>query len=287
MKWPMLVVIGLACLLQAYGAPAAQVKNEPVDEKLIRALIADLGHDSFDQREASQKQLLAIGVPALELLKKAVKESADAELRQRATRLLDEIEVTTKKFSFVNLQAKANAKLAGGFGSGFLDLADLPSGLQTLQKVRFKIAEGLVQLGRKDPPLKEPRPDRVDGIKVDMAFAKLHILHGTVGGGLAPEQFVPEDTKIAEFKVHYDGGASETIPVVYGKDLRDWYNHDNSKEVTRGKLAWVGGPNNLRLYLTTWQNPQPTKRVVSIDYMKTSDAPAAAPFCVAMTAEEN
>jgi hypothetical protein len=161
----------------------------------------------------------------------------------------------------------------------------MPKGVQTLENVRFKVAEGLIQLGRTQPPLKEPRPDRVDGIKVGKAFAKLHVLHGTLGGGV-PEQFIAEDTKIGAYKVHYEGGPTEIIPIVYGKDLRDWYNHDKSKDVARGKLAWVGGPGNVRLYLTTWSNPQPTKRVVSIDYAKAGDAPAAALFCVAITLEE-
>jgi hypothetical protein len=127
------------------------------------------------------------------------KSSAAPRFRESCSGLSRLEQATTRKFSYVDLQAKANAKPAGSFGSGFLNLADLLSGVQTLQKVRFKIGEGLVQLGRKDPPLKEARPDRVDGIKVGMAFAKLHILHGTVGGGQPPSQFVPEDTKIAEY----------------------------------------------------------------------------------------
>jgi hypothetical protein len=287
MKWHLLVVVGLTCVLGAYGAAAphvAQVKKEAVDEKMIRALIADLGHADFDNRETAQKQLAAIGLPALELLKKAVKESPDAELRQRATSLVEDIEFTTKKFAYVDLEPKANAKLAGSFGNGTYHLGALPSGVQTLQKVNFKIAEGLVQLGRSKPALKEPRPDRVDGIQVGMALTRLHILHGTVGGSPA-DQLVADDTKIAEYKVQYEDGATETIAVVYGKDLRDWRNNDNAKGVTRGKLAWEGGPNRLRLYLTTWENPHPAKRVASIDYMKVGDSPSA-PFCVAITLEE-
>ena len=34
-----------------------------------------------------------------------------------------------------------------------------------------------------------------------------------------------------------------------------------------------------------WENPHPTKKVVSIDYVKVGDTPAG-PFCVAMTLEE-
>ena len=59
----------------------------------------------------------------------------------------------------------------------------------------------------------------------------------------------------------------------------------------RGKVAWEGENEDskslnakIRLYLTSWKNPQPKKRVVSIDYISTMTT-AAAPFCVAMTAE--
>ena len=40
----------------------------------------------------------------------------------------------------------------------------------------------------------------------------------------------------------------------------------------------------LRLYLTMWENPQPDKKVISIDYVSTNTT--AGPFCVAMTVEE-
>jgi hypothetical protein len=37
--------------------------------------------------------------------------------------------------------------------------------------------------------------------------------------------------------------------------------------------------------MTTWKNPEPARKVVSIDFASTN-ADKAAPFCVAMTAEE-
>src|SRR5262249_6953502 len=40
----------------------------------------------------------------------------------------------------------------------------------------------------------------------------------------------------------------------------------------------------IRLYLTTWKNPNPGKKVASIDFTRTDGTPAA-PFCVAITAE--
>ena len=132
------------------------------------------------------------------------------------------------------------------------------------------------------------RPEKAEGIKVNKAFRRLHILHGTGWGGVDE---VTDGTLIGEFKVHYEDKSVETIPVVYGEDVRDWWNWDNSKEVTRGKVAWTGENDaanqsnlKLRVYLTTWENPKRDKRVASIDYL--SKKTKAAPLCIAMTLEE-
>jgi len=206
-----------------------------------------------------------------------------------------------KKFAYVDLQPQANQKLADNFGSGREgnNLAELPKGEQTFEGVKFKIEDGLIQLGSK--LLKEQRPDKVEGIKVGKTFAKLHILHATCygNGSMIGQEgkegdplFVPDDTLIAEYKVHYEDGSTEVIPVAYGQDVRDWWFTDNSKGVTRGKVAWKGDNElaksfggRVRLYLSTWENPKPAKKVVDIDYVKGKDTPAA-PFCLAMTLEE-
>jgi hypothetical protein len=95
---------------------------------------------------------------------------------------------------------------------------------------------------------------------------------------------VAEGTLIGEYLVHFEDDRVETIPIVVGQDVRDWWDRDNSKEVTRGKVAWTGvneaslkQNKNLRLYLTTWENPKPDKKVVSIDYVskKTNAGPSA------------
>ena len=88
-----------------------------------------------------------------------------------------------------------------------------------------------------------------------------------------------------------DDETSETIPIVYGVDLSDWWNVDDSKEVERGKVVWEGTTRSfgrgvqIRLYLATWENPHPEKKVTSITYVSTGTTEAA-PFCVAMTAEK-
>jgi hypothetical protein len=60
---------------------------------------------------------------------------------------------------------------------------------------------------------------------------------------------------------------------------------------SRGKVAWKGDNENakgngskIRLYLLTWENPEP-KQIVSIDFGSTNIDEAAA-CCVAITAEE-
>jgi hypothetical protein len=199
----------------------------------------------------------------------------------------------TMKFSYVDLQPEANQKLVDNLGLGREgnNLASLPKGEQTLEQVKFKIADGFLQLGSKW--LKESRPDRVDGIKVGKAFARLHLLHATLFGNTGAGG-IADDTEIAKYEIYYEGGDTAMIPVVYGKDVRDWFRSDapQPKEVTRGKVAWTGDNEvakgegtQVRLFLGAWENPHPRKKVVRIDYVKVGNTPAA-PFCVAMTLEE-
>jgi WD40 repeat protein len=61
--------------------------KDEVDAKTILALIKQLGDDNFEVREAADKKLMAIGEPALELLRQAAKADADAEVRLRAGQL--------------------------------------------------------------------------------------------------------------------------------------------------------------------------------------------------------
>lgn len=130
-------------------------------------------------------------------------------------------------------------------------------------------------------------PQKVPGIEVNRTLARLYCLHATQWG--RPSN-VPDGTPIGQYNVHYQDGAVETIPIVSGEDVRDWWNWDESKPVKRGKVAWEGSSpasrkrnRKIYLYLGAWKNPQPGKEVVSIDYLSTNTN--AAPFCVAITAE--
>ena len=170
----------------------------------------------------------------------------------------------------------------------------MPKGEHTFNGVKFKIGKGVVQLGSK---VWKEKPEAVVNIEVDRKFAKLHILRATCYGGgpngPGTAWHVKDDTRIGEYKIHYEDKSVVTIPILYGKDVRDWWFRKGEKGTSRSKVAWYGANKlamqygcRLRLYQTTWDNPKPDSKVVGIDFIGRKDKTVAAPFCVAMSLEE-
>jgi hypothetical protein len=201
-----------------------------------------------------------------------------------------------KRVTYVDLKDKFTHKLSEKFGNDSREgnFLTIEKGEQKLGDVKFKIGDGVIQLGSK---VLTEMPEKVEGIKVDKKFAKLHILHATGYGG-GPNQpgaawYVEDDMAIGEYHIHYEDKSVHTIPIVYGKDVRDWWFREDEEEPSRGKVVWKGDNElakqyecRLRLYATTWENPKPDKKVVSIDYISRKEETVAAPFCAAMTLEE-
>lgn len=198
------------------------------------------------------------------------------------------------KFAYVDLDGKSNHKLADKFGTEEGNLLTVPKGEQTFENVKFKVGDGIIQLGSKQLA---DKPEKVEGTKVDKKFAKLHILHATCYGGgpnvPGSPWYVEDGTKIGEYKVNYGDKSAEYIPIVFGKDVRDWWFRKDEKEASHSKTAWKGDNDyatmnecRLRLYLSAWDNPKPGMKVISIDYIGQKEATVAAPFCVALTLEE-
>jgi serine/threonine protein kinase len=192
-----------------------------------------------------------------------------------------------KRVTFVDLRPKTNHLLNDTFPAVTMalagnDLAGLKPGVQTLEGVKFNVAEGLIQLANKR--LQNQLPEKVEGITADSKCAKLHILHAT-GSAVA------DGTVIAQYVIHYADRSTETVEVVYGEDVRDWWYVDGEMETTRGKIAWKGSNEaamafrtSIRLFSQTWINPKPAMKVSSIDYVSTLTD--AAPFVVAITLED-
>jgi hypothetical protein len=78
-------------LLSAHPA-AVQSPSKLPDAKTIAALIAQLGSENFQERQAATRSLEAIGRPALAALREAVDKNANAEVTRRAKRLIEKID---------------------------------------------------------------------------------------------------------------------------------------------------------------------------------------------------
>jgi hypothetical protein len=182
-----------------------------------------------------------------------------------------------RNLTCLDLQAKANQKLIDDVSRAGNNLAALPTGEQTLAGVRWNIGVGLIQLSGK---LTADRPAKVEGIKVGMTLSRLHFLHAT-------HYQAPEDTIVGFYIVTYADKSLQKVPIVYGKDISDWWYNDQSRIPKRAEVAWKGENNEsrVRLYRTTWKNPEPARQVTSIDFVSTNTTDAA-PFCVAITVEE-
>ena len=187
---------------------------------------------------------------------------------------------------YIDLAPHVNVKLTDNFHSiqfSENNLGNLPTGKQTFAGVKFNVGKGLIQLKSAKMP---EMPAKVEGIKVGRFPLKVHFLH-------ACAYQATEEALIGKYVVHYEDKTTADIEIVYGKDVVDWWVKAGQQAPTRGKVAWEGEnvaakgqEAKIKLYLTTWENPNPKKKVVSIDYLATAPEGEPAPFCVAITAEE-
>jgi hypothetical protein len=186
----------------------------------------------------------------------------------------------------IDLKDYANAKLKEPLHGGDEgnDLANLPTGKQKFADVNFTIGDGFIQLGS----AQVKGPEKVEGIKVDRLVGKLRFLH-SCGCGFN----TADDAAIGKYVVHYDDKSTEDIDIVYGKDVIDWWVGPDRKDPTRSKVGWEGenaaakaAGAKIKLSVSTWENPHPKKKIVSLDYVNTAATTQVAPFCVAITAED-
>ncbi len=158
----------------------------------------------------------------------------------------------------------------------------LSAGMTNLGGIDFDV-RGLVHLAGGER-LSPPFPESVRGVRVGLKATRLHFLHACSRGG--------DDTHIASLMVHYTNALHTEIPIVFGRDVRDW--HSRANEPTNGAnatIAWRGtnaesvkNSHQIRLFKTTWTNPIPGVEILSLDYV--SKLTDSAPFLVAITVEE-
>src|SRR6185369_5191241 len=159
-----------------------------------------------------------------------------------------------------------------------------PAGVQTLAGVDYDV-RGVVQLGSKAPTANR-FPTNVLGIKVHQKCQKVHFLHSAAFGHAADD-----GKQIGVYVVHFASNQMRLeVPIVYGKDVRDWHYWAAEKEAPGLKLAWKGenktskaAGSYIRLFETTWTNIVPDVEIESIDFLSSLSQPA--PFLMAITLE--
>ena len=191
----------------------------------------------------------------------------------------------TEPIKFISLKGHTNVKMDENLHSDRFannNLKSLPTGKQKFGDVEFEVGDGVLQLGSSSVD----KPKEIKGIKVDGSLKKLHFLHAT-GYNAEP------DTVIGKYIVHYDDKSTAEIDIVYGRDVVDWWAYPDREGPTKGKAVWEGENEaskgfdaKIKLYLMTWENPKPEKKVASIDFVAPNPEQSAAPFCVAITADE-
>ncbi len=188
--------------------------------------------------------------------------------------------------AFIDLKEHANGKLKENLHSNRYEgnnLASLPAGKQKLGDHTFFIGEKLLQL--KSAQVAD-RPEKIEGIKINRTLKKLHFLNAC-GYSTEPK------TIIGKYVIRYEDKSTAEIEIVYGRDVVDWWAYPDQAAPTKGKVAWEGENEaskgfeaKIKLYVLSWDNPKPEKKVVSLDFVATKPDQSAAPFCVAITAEE-
>ncbi len=189
------------------------------------------------------------------------------------------------KPGLIDLSAFYNAGLTESWhGSTKNDLASLPTGVQNFEDVDYDV-RGIIQLRSKEPTSSR-FPTRVDGIKIQQKCTRLHFLHSAGYGALKNE-----GDQVGSYIVHFATNRMQLeIPIIYGRDVRNWHKLAGEKPSPDLTVAWKGtnevsaeSHNYIRLFSTTWVNVAPGVPIESIDFV--SSMTQSAPFLIAITAD--
>jgi hypothetical protein len=182
------------------------------------------------------------------------------------------------RLTFVDLTPYGTNYLTNGpdATSDTNNLDRLPRGVHKLADSYFRIGEKMVQVKGQ---VSSNWPESVAGIKVAARGTKLHILHGT-------EQQAEPGTEIGNYIIKYADGSREKIPIVYGRNLVDWWHYPSQKnDPSAARVAWTGSNEKLevRLFAFTWTNPHPDREIATIDVV--SSRTICDPYLIAVTLE--
>jgi len=185
------------------------------------------------------------------------------------------LEPANLTFSVIDLSKFVNRSLAddvdddgkGGWSDqgSAMDMRGIGPGDKTYEKVPFRILAPLSCVALRSPKRNPGElPEHVSipvGTKADMVY----FLHGGawLNGGLEHWRYA----------IQYEDGTSESIPIIGGKNIRDWTDAPGFLADPEG--AWrafaaetTGGAVFVQqsVWVLEWKNPHPTKAITTIDF---------------------
>ncbi len=183
----------------------------------------------------------------------------------------------------IDLSAYYNASLKDVWHEGGLPgnhLREFPEGLPNLGDIVFD-ARGIIQLNGQGPmqATHVRFPETVNGILINQTASHIHFLHATGWNS-------PEGTRIGSYVVHFENGSTETIPIVYGEHVRDWWTP--SEMGGQPEVVWKGHNEATRddfvhVYKSSWNNPSADQVIKSIDYHSSMEV--SAPYLIGITVD--
>jgi len=191
-----------------------------------------------------------------------------------------------QRFFPVDIQAQATRFLGEGTSAPDNSFAELSEGSLSFKGIPFQIGHRYIQLAGK---YVQNCPDAVRDIRLGRKAAKVHFLHGTTH----TQDILGQE--IATYTFHYADGTTESMPVVTGRHLREWWcgPSDKQRRATRAEIAWSGtNPaasekgQTIIAYHCCWKNPCPEKTIATIDVVRTHVTKPSL-FCLAITCDTN
>ncbi len=173
------------------------------------------------------------------------------------------------KFRAVDLRAVANTGFrdeAAGDGKGgwtdqgVNDAREIPTGWQVWRGVPFEIIDPEENGGRSCIVLRgKGRPDFPEAVTVPVGERcdVVYFLHNCAWAGA-------EGRVVGRYVVRYADGQTREVPLRVGREIRDWWNPEDTKD---SAVGWEGSnPECARVGLSIfpWQNPRPKVAIESI-----------------------
>jgi hypothetical protein len=164
------------------------------------------------------------------------------------------------------------------------DFQDVPKGVQVFGGVAFDV-RGLIPLaGTQSLTVTGVvLPEAVNGIKVNRKGRRIHFLQACAWSA-------DEGAGIGQYVIHYSDGQTKTAPILFQRNVTDWWVSPNDKLPTQAEEVWRGSNPATRqvgfqthLIKYTWENPLPEEEISTIDFV--SNVIEAAPILVAITIE--